>query len=244
MAEEISLPSSSRGELEKIIKGYGHVGKEVDLDTLSKLTAIGRTTISPNNPFLTQVGIIAGGKKKQITEPGRKLSRALDHNIEEQISASWREIIRGNQILSNVVSTIRIKGGMTPDDVMGHILFASGAKNTKANRTGAKTVTDLLILSGLVEENNGKLRVAAPVPQATTTESLDVSNKPEMLTAGAPDAGTATPIPAFPPVVQPPAPPPSSPTIAINIQLQLPETDKPEVYEELFKALRRHLFPG
>ncbi len=61
MADEVSLPSSSRGELEKIIKGYGHVGKEVDLDTLSKLTAIGRTTISPNNHFLAQVGIIAAG---------------------------------------------------------------------------------------------------------------------------------------------------------------------------------------
>lgn len=244
MAEEISLPSSSRGELEKIIKGYGHVGKEVDLDTLSKLTAIGRTTISPNNPFLAHVGIIAGGKKKQITEPGKKLSRALDHNIEEQISASWRELIRGNEFLSNVVSTIRIKGGMTSDDVMGHVLFASGAKNTKANRTGAKTVTDLLLLSGLVEENNGKLRVAAPTPQATTTEDFTVSSNPETPT-GAPDQGVpATPISVPQPVVQSPQSQPGSPTIAINIQLQLPETDKPEVYEELFKALRRHLFPG
>lgn len=244
MAEEISLPSSSRGELEKIIKGYGHVGKEVDLDTLSKLTAIGRTTISPNNPFLAHVGIISGGKKKQITELGKKLSRALDHNIEEQISASWREVIRGNEFLSNVVSTIRIKGGMTPDDVIGHILFASGEKNTKANRTGAKTVTDLLILSSLVEENNGKLRVAAPTPQATTTENFTVSNNPETPT-GAPDQSVpAVPTPVSQPVVQPSQFQPGSPTIAINIQLQLPETDKPEVYEELFKALRRHLFPG
>jgi hypothetical protein len=242
MAEEISLPSSSRGELEKIIKGYGHVGKEVDLETLSKLTAIGRTTISPNNQFLTQVGIIAGGKKKQITEPGRKLSRALDHNIEEQISTSWREVIRGNEFLSNVISTIRIKGGMTPDDVMGHILFASGAKNTKGNRTGAKTVTDLLILSGLVEENNGKLRVATPTPHAITPEPAGTGEGEEspLTTPKAVDAYPA----AVPPVVQPPSAASASPTIAINIQLQLPETDKPEVYDELFKALRRHLFPG
>lgn len=243
MAEEISLPSSSRGELEKIIKGYGHVGKEVDLDTLSKLTGIGRTTISPNNPFLAQVGVIAGGKKKQITESGRKLSRALDHNIEEQVAASWHEIIRGNEFLSNVISTIRIKGGMAPDDVMGHILFASGAKNTKANRTGAKTVTDLLILSGLVEDSNGKLRVAAPVPQTTTAEQTQASDN-AMSPEAAPDAGSTAQIAAAPPVVQPPSLAPGSPTIAINIQLQLPETDKPEVYEELFKALRRHLFPG
>lgn len=242
MAEEISLPSSSRGELEKIIKAYGHVGKEVDLETLSKLTTIGRTTISPNNQFLTQVGIIAGGKKKQITEPGRKLSRALDHNIVEHVSTSWREIIRGNEFLSNVVSTIRIKGDMPPDDVMGHILYASGAKNTKANRTGAKTVTDLLMLSGLVEENNGKLHVAAPTPHAIPPEPAGASGG-EVSPLTAPEAVVPSPA-AITPIVQPSFPASGSPTIAINIQLQLPETDKAEVYDELFKALRRHLFPG
>ena len=244
MADEISLPSSSRGELEKIIKGYGHVGKEVDLVTLSKLTAIGRTTISPNNPFLTQVGIIAGGKKKQITETGRKLSRALDHNLQEQISASWREVIRSSGFLSNVVSTIRIKGGMAADDVMGHILFASGAKNTKANRTGAKTITDLLVLSALVEENAGKLRVATPVPQSASAEPIEESQGTEVAPPVAPvEAAVPGPASTVPPVINA-APTSGSPTIAINIQLQLPETDKPEVYEELFKALRRHLYLG
>ena len=35
---------------------------------------------------------------------------------------------------------------------------------------------------------------------------------------------------------------PPSPTIAINIQLQIPEADDPTVYENLFRALRKHLF--
>jgi hypothetical protein len=34
-----------------------------------------------------------------------------------------------------------------------------------------------------------------------------------------------------------------APQIAINIQLQLPETDNAEVYEKLFKALKDNLFP-
>ena len=31
------------------------------------------------------------------------------------------------------------------------------------------------------------------------------------------------------------------PTIAINIQLQLPETDNPDVYDNLFRSLRKNL---
>lgn len=243
MADEISLPSSSRGELEKIIKGYGHVGKEVDLDALSKLTAIGRTTISPNNPFLSHVGIISGGKKKQITEPGKRLARALDHNLEEQVSLTWREIIKGNEFLSNIVSTIRIKGGMTPEDAMGHVLFSSGASNTKQNRTGAKTVIDILEVSKLIEINNGKLQVASPpVPEAEVAETGLDQDKGQ--TPSFPSVSAEAAAEAGNPALKPQANGFGHPTVNINIQLQLPETDKPEVYEELFKALRKHLFPG
>lgn len=133
---------------------------------------------------------------------------------------------------------------MAADDVMGHILFASGAKNTKANRTGAKTILDLLLLSGLIEENAGKLRVATPVPQSASVEPIDEGQYDEVAPPVAPvEAAVPTPASTVTPAINT-VPTTGSPTIAINIQLQLPETDKPEVYEELFKALRRHLFPG
>ena len=35
--------------------------------------------------------------------------------------------------------------------------------------------------------------------------------------------------------------PPNIPTVAINIQLQIQETENADVYENLFKALRKHL---
>lgn len=243
MADEVSLPSSSQGELEKIIKGYGHIGKEADLDALSKLTAIGRTTISPNNPFLSHVGIISGGKKKQITEQGKRLARALDHNLEEQISLSWCEIIKGNEFLSNIVSTIRIKSGMTPEDAMGHVLFSSGASNTKQNRTGAKTIIDILEVSQLIENSNGKLQVASPpVPEAKTAET--VIDQDTVQTPSFPSTSIEAVAASGNSALKQQVNGPGHPTVNINIQLQLPGTDKPEVYEELFKALRKHLFPG
>lgn len=133
---------------------------------------------------------------------------------------------------------------MTSDDVIGHILYASGAKNNQANKTGARTVSDLLILSSLVEENNGKLQVASPTPQTIANEDEALGGNAGV-GAEAPAQGATGGVGPSPMIVQVPSSSvPASPTIAINIQLQLPETDKPEVYEELFKALRRHLFPG
>ena len=51
-----------------------------------------------------------------------------------------------------------------------------------------------------------------------------------------------------PPLQEEPAPAPAppaqqaAPTIAINIQLELPATDNAEIYENLFKAMKKHLF--
>ncbi len=236
MADEAKLPSSSLGELEKIIKGYGHIGKEVDLDTLAKLTGINRTTISPNNPFLSEVGIVTPGKKKQITDLGTKLARSLDLSQHEQAVAAWQEVIKGSEFLSNLVSTVRIKGTISVEDAVSHALFASGQKKTKANRTGAKTVIDILLASGLLQREDDSLKVAAPseptakrqvidIPKEKTEQTGDVIHDSDPgLTGHADRSGS-----------------PVTPSIAINIQLHLPETENPSVYEELFKALRRHL---
>ena len=134
MAESVNLPASSLTEIEKIIKAYGHIGKEADLDTLSKLTGIGKTTISPNNPFLVDTEIVSSGKKKKISELGARLARALDHSHADDAANCWHEIVTSSEFLSNLVSTIRIKGSMSVEDAASHALYASGQKNTKANR--------------------------------------------------------------------------------------------------------------
>jgi hypothetical protein len=236
MADEAKLPSSSLGELEKIIKGYGHFGKEVDLDTLSKLIGINRTTISPNNPFLTEVGIITSGKRKQITDLGKRLARSLDLSQHEQAASAWQEVAKGSEFLSNLVSTVRIKGIISVEDAVTHTLFASGQKNTKANRTGARTVIDILLASRLLQSKDDSLKVATPPEPTTQREVVDIPDKNTEL--GEDDSHdsdlslTSLPKRSFTPM---------APSIAINIQLHLPETDNPSVYEELFKALRRHL---
>lgn len=62
--------------------------------------------------------------------------------------------------------------------------------------------------------------------------------------------GSVTPA-RRPPEEKPPAeePPPAlpaqpaAPSVVINVQLQLPETDNAEIYENLFKAMKKHLYP-
>ena len=126
---------------------------------------------------------------------------------------------------------------MTEERFLSHILYVSGQKNTPGYRTGARTVSDLFINSGLIEQQDGQLKIATSIAQIPDEPGEPAEQTAEPLK----DESVADPlkehgIPAkqIPPLL-------ASPTIAINIQLQLPETEKIEVYEKLFTALRKHL---
>lgn len=245
MAETVNLPASSITELEKIIKAYGHIGKEADLDTLSKLTGIGRTTISPNNPFLVDTNIITSGKKKKITAIGEKLARALDHKHNDDTRECWAEIIAAHEYLSNLVSTVRIKGSLTEEEAANHALYASGQKNIKANRTGARAVIDILLASGLVLSEGDVLTVSKNQSPASSGGEPENSHPPAVEMSGTmpvePEtqaAAQVSPIPMSVPNTNSMLP------ISINIELHLPATSNPEIYRELFKALRENLLTG
>lgn len=80
MAEvAFKVPSSSLSELEKIIEGYSTFTSSVSLNDISELVGINRTALSPNHPFLKEVGIIEGTAKKTATTLGMSLGRAIHH---------------------------------------------------------------------------------------------------------------------------------------------------------------------
>lgn len=243
MATEFHLPGSSFEEVQKVLKGYSHAPELVSLGDLSKLTGLHETRISRNNKFLTDIGLIAGGMKKSATELGNKLGRALEHQQEADAQGYWREAVQTNEKVAGLITTVRIRGGMTEKDFSSHILYVSGQNNTAGNKTGARCVVDVLLAAKLLQEENGKLIVSSASAKQTLTElEVEMSELPEPSVVQ-PEHGDETES-SVPPTTPPGVIPQVAnltPQIAINIQLHLPETENAEVYEKLFKALREHL---
>ncbi|MBU0725405.1 MAG: hypothetical protein KJ904_11165 [Alphaproteobacteria bacterium] len=238
MATEFNLPGSSFEEIEKILKGYSHAPEQASLDQLSKLIGLHVTSISRNSKFLTDIGLIGGGMKKSTTDLGKRLGRALEHKQEPDTQSYWREAVQTNEKVSGLVTTVRIKGGMTEKDFSGHVLYVSGQKNTSSNRTGARCVVDVLLAANLLKEENGKLVVSSPLSKDKPADlKTDIASSRQPIVE-APENGTVA---SLLPLAGIPKPPNLTPQVAINIQLHLPETENAEVYEKLFKALREHL---
>jgi hypothetical protein len=180
--------------------------------------------------------------KKTATDLGKKLGRALDHRQDADAQGYWKEAVQTNEKVAGLVTTVRIKGGMTDADFSSHVLYVSGQKNNSGNKTGARCVVDMLLAANLLQEENGKLVVSSASAKESPADLKPAAPAPVQLAEqenrNGNGGGTGTQIPALPVIPQTPS---LTPQIAINIQLHLPETENAEVYEKLFKALREHL---
>ncbi|WP_374972613.1 hypothetical protein [Spongiibacter marinus] len=243
MSDKINLPSSSFDELVKIIKGYSHASKGASLDSLAKLTGLNKFAISGNNKFLSDISVIQGGNSKSSTDLGTKLARAIEHSQTGDARSCWSQAVSSNEAVSSLVTAVRIKGGMSAEDLASHVLYVSGQGNNGKNRTGSRTVVDVLLAAGLLENKEGILKVATPSDGASE-KPIEASES--LAPKEAEPREPAQPIAVA--EVEKSVPPTvnlsglaNTPQIAINIQLHLPETDNAEVYEKLFKALKDNL---
>jgi hypothetical protein len=163
--EKVKLPRSSYEELCKIIKAYGRIEKPATLDEVNALAGVGKTVVSANNFFLAFTGIIEGGKSKSATILGKKLAHALEHEIPDEIQASWKEVIENSEFLRKMTLAIKIRKTMEESALISHIAYSAGEPKSPSVTTGARTVIDILRESGFVSEAEGKIistELAAP----------------------------------------------------------------------------------
>ncbi len=207
--ESFRLPQSSYGELVKIIKGYGAHNAEAVPDDISKVTGLHPTIVSRNNAFLLGASIVQGGKRKTITDRGLSLARALEHDMPDEITKCWREIVLGNDFLGKVLAAVRIRKGMDNGTLQSHIAYSAGQPKNAGIMAGAAAVIDILRAAGLLKEEDGKLITAVegitssindtlPVEQASTSTTFpqpnqrDVTNPP--FSTALPFSSTSMPV--------------------------------------------------
>lgn len=159
MAEVFKLPGSSYEEITKIIRAYSNVkhGQALSLADLAQMSGMDKTIISRNNGFLLQLRLITEGNKKAPTEMCITLGRAYNLGITEQISKSWFEIVRNDEFLNRMISTIQIKTEMSKQDFVNHIVFSSSNNNSNNARAGASAIIEILKLTQMIEENDGMI---------------------------------------------------------------------------------------
>lgn len=184
--EKIKLPRSSYDEVTRIIITYGTIGKPCGLSDIVQASGVHKTVVSANNAFLTSIEIIEGGNKKSITSKGASLARALEHQMEDEKQAAWREIIDENDFLTKMVQAVKIRRGMEVGQFENHIAFSSGETKSSGVRTGSRTVVDIFLESGVLSKEGDKIVFSGE-------SAINKSSKTELITSENIETHTATP---------------------------------------------------
>lgn len=157
MADTFKLPVSSYDEIAKIIKAYGNgkTGVSVSLDELVKSSGISKFILSKNNGFLVQVGLITKGNKKSPTEICRRLASAYSMSIKYEISSIWKDILNKDDFIAKMLSFVSVKGRVTRDEFINHIVYSADCGNSVAYKTGAAAIVEIMKITEMISENNG-----------------------------------------------------------------------------------------
>jgi hypothetical protein len=154
---EFRLPGSSYEELVNIIVAYGTRDEAARPGDVGKLDAVHQSSVSRNNGFLTEIGVLQGESKKLITRRGRALALALARKDRTEIRRSWRAIVSTNEFLQNVVAAVKLREGMLYPTVQAYVAHAAGQPRNKPVMAGAGAIVEILKAAGLLREEAGEL---------------------------------------------------------------------------------------
>ena len=230
---EFKLPVSSFSELTKLLIAFAKSKNAASLDDLNKLTGINKTLISSNNGFLDSIGAISGGNKKEATPDGKKLGLALANGMEDEAKTQVKKLLSENEFLESMITALGIKP-RSVDDFQSHIAYSLGKELKGRNKTGAGSVIEMMEFSGLIEENDGLLspvKNVSPSPQPVSLNKEDAQKEVEVKSNSEAPSITQKFTNELGQNV----------TLNINVQLTIPDTDDEKVYENFFKAMKKHL---
>ena len=158
MAErEFRLPGSPYEELVNIIVAYGTRDEAARAGDVGKLDSVHQSSVSRNNAFLTEIGVLQGESKKLITRRGRSLAVALARKDNAEVRSNWRAIVAASEFLQNVVSAVKLREGMLYPTVQAYIAHSAGQPRNKPVMNGAGAIIEILKASGMLKEEAGEL---------------------------------------------------------------------------------------
>ena len=182
MADIFKLPVSSYDEIARIIRAYGNgkIGVPVSLDELVKSSGISKFVLSKNNGFLVQIGLITKGNKKSPTDTCRKLASAYSMNIKDEVSAIWKNIFNTDDFIAKMLSFVSVKGRVSRDELISHIVYSADCGNSVAYKTGAATIVEMMKIAEMISENNGYITLSDE-KSADVIRSVEENNNAEQV---------------------------------------------------------------
>jgi hypothetical protein len=156
--EELIVPSMAGFEiLTKIMIAYLKVGADKEpktRDDVATVASVSTTTISLNSKFLKSIGVIDGSRGRyKLTPIGTQYAQALDWGRLNEANNLLRELLKDKPITNRTIGYVDINKPVKKETLVGQIAIIAGVRREQRFETGIRGFVDMLVTSGLLEED-------------------------------------------------------------------------------------------
>jgi hypothetical protein len=201
------------------------------LSEVAQKSGIGKSNVSRNNGFLKSVGVLEGGRRKELTDEGRQLAIAIGNGLEDEIKERWAEILLDCDDTKAIIDMLKIQGGIDSTQFSNKMASALGVINGNNNSTGLNTLEEILKVSNLITERDEEIFFNPKVNVNDEKQSLNM--KPKKQKKQDESDGSAEKDLSDVNLFQP--------DLHINMQIHISPETKPDQIEKIFKSMNRYL---
>lgn len=147
--------------LNRILIAYLKAGsheKPIDYKEAATRSGIRYTSVSLNNKFFVSSGFLTEESRGRfkLTEKGAKYAQMLDWGRIDESKEALREILKDDGLSKIVVDYVSIAKNVTKENIVTTIALKTGVQKRGRYIIGMNSYIDMLIFSGLIQEEEGK----------------------------------------------------------------------------------------
>lgn len=221
-ASVFPLPKASYKVLLKIVAALAEQPADHKNPSLHQLATSGNmdlADVARNMRFLVSAGIVSSPKNKRLTQLGHSLAAAIRNNDAAALKANWQRVVAESGFMKGIVEWIEQQGPQDAERLLTKVTQAARAKLDDRTKTGRKAVLEILCQAGLLEQENKNFRL---VGSPATVVSSRATGEKVAKTVALPAIKESGKMPE------------------IEIAIHLPATRDAEVYETIFKLIKKY----
>lgn len=138
-------------------------------------TSISESTISRQNKFLTDIGILEKeGQQRKLTDTGLKITKNLAMAQEGPAKREFRTLLENMELTDQLHSIVEMNGPLEEEALLKELASITGFDNEGRHKTGLRSLADLYEWAGYFETSDGHYK-AVPLEELEEEESSEKS---------------------------------------------------------------------
>jgi len=177
-----SIPKTTLDTLNEVAAGYNKIadaGGKITDEEVAEVRDVSEDNARRQKKFFTEIGVLEkDGHDHHLTDSGHELGRLIRFNKEDDAGEIYRELLDGWEPTEEILAHVD-DGGISLDELADNVaLVTANELSTNRKERGAKTVVELLVWAGYLDESDGTYFPSDEVESSQEVDENSTTQEP------------------------------------------------------------------